>query len=124
MKQHDDDDCSCWGSLPRLVLRMVISVVVLVVVLSIVFSVLSGVFGIASGVTLIPEWAWAIIGLIVALWVLGWLFRLAFRPWGAHGEHWMRSGRRETGILRRRYARGEITRSQFKTMMKDLKDED
>lgn len=119
--KHDDDRC-CFGSIPRMVVRIVFSVIILVIVLSIVIAVLRGVFGLATGGELMPGWAWTIIGIIVALWLLSWLFRMAFRPWAGRNRDWIWDDRREIRILRRRYARGEISEVQFKKMMKNLKE--
>jgi len=61
-----------------------------------------------------PGWFWNLIGILIFVWFISWILRCPFR----HGdwEHGIR-------ILRRRYARGEITGAQFKKMMKVLKED-
>lgn len=61
-------------------------------------------------------WIWTLLGIFFFLWILSWIFRLVM--WHSHGGR-MR-GDRATEILRRRYARGDITKAQFDKMMQDL----
>jgi uncharacterized membrane protein len=63
-----------------------------------------------------PGWFWNLIGILIFVWFISWILRwpLRHRCW-EHGH--------EIRILRRRYARGEITEAQFKKMMKVLKED-
>jgi uncharacterized membrane protein len=63
-----------------------------------------------------PGWFWNLIGILIFVWFISWILRWPFRHrcW-EHGH--------EIRILRRRYARGEITEAQFKKMMKVLKED-
>ncbi len=60
-------------------------------------------------------WVWNVVGLLIFIWILVWLFRLPFR----RHRHW-RYYDDEKGIARRRYADGEITRKQYLEIVKDL----
>lgn len=98
--------------------KMIGGIIIAIVVLSIVFSVAKSVLGMAFGTATwptIPQLVMGLIVLIVVIWVITWAVRLPFRA--MHGF-----GRRDIRILRKRYARGEITEAQFKKMMKNLKE--
>ena len=72
------------------------------------------------------SWVWGIFGFFFFLWIFSWFFR----PWG-WGRWWRWGGPygyyRPWGhedaieILRARYARGELTKEQFDSMMQDLR---
>jgi putative membrane protein len=66
-------------------------------------------------------WFFWPIGFILFLFLIFGAVRLLFFPWGRgyYGGRWERYGSPEE-ILRRRYARGEITKDQFDQMMRDL----
>ena len=66
---------------------------------------------------------------IVVLVIIGWVVYRGFGWGGGYGDHWdghysHRGSEEEretaTEILRRRYAKGEITKEQFEQMKKDL----
>ena len=64
---------------------------------------------------------WGILGLLFFLFFFGWIFRFLMwgRPFGYHhGWGWDRYDAAD--ILRMRYARGEITKDQFDSMMRDI----
>ncbi len=72
-------------------------------------------------------WVWGILGFFFFLWIFSWIFS----PWG-WGRSWWRWGgpyryyqpwghEDAVEILRARYARGEITKEQFDSMMQDLR---
>jgi len=78
-----------------------------------------------------------IIGLIFVIILITWAFSWAFRPWGRPwrarryagwgwgwwgGPSWWGDDS-AVGIIRERYARGEITKEQFDQMMRDLEEE-
>jgi uncharacterized membrane protein len=91
----------------------------IIVVCVVLFFLVPGVLLAAWGV------GWHVIGGIIALifiiWVFSWFFRAVFRlPHGHHHHHdW---GFDERNIARRRYARGEITRKEYLAIIKDLDD--
>jgi putative membrane protein len=60
-------------------------------------------------------------GIFIFLFLIFGVSRLFWSPWGRgyNGGRWQRWGAPEE-ILRRRYARGEITKDQFDQMMRDL----
>jgi len=60
-------------------------------------------------------------GFLIFFFLIFGVFRWLFFPWGRgyYGGRWQRWGTPEE-ILRRRYARGEITKDQFDQMMRDL----
>lgn len=96
-----------------IVLRILIGLVVAVLVAGFLYSMLFGgyrpmMFGMG--------WAWGLLGLFFVLLFLSWVFR-----WPLMHGRWHMHGRRAEEILRRRYARGEITQAQFRRMMKELR---
>jgi len=104
MKNHRDERFWVW-----IFFRIMMTILVVTLIVEIV-----------SGATLqqtffFHNWFWDIIGLFMLLWFLSWIFT---GP-RYHG-HW--GFMHEERILRRRYARGEITETQFKRMMKVLKE--
>jgi len=92
--------------------RIIFRIIFIVLAISIVFWVFSNL---NSGLSCQPmlffsSWGWSLVGLFFFIWFLSWIFRM---PWHDGYRH-------EERILRRRYARGEITEAQFKRMMKTL----
>ena len=63
-------------------------------------------------------------GFLIILFLIFGVSRWLFSPWGRgyYGGRWQRYGAPEE-ILRRRYARGEITKDQFDQMMRDIQQE-
>jgi len=63
-------------------------------------------------------------GLLFLVFIIFGVSRMFWRPWGRgyYGGGWQRFGTPEE-ILRRRYARGDITKDQFDQMMRDLQQE-
>jgi uncharacterized membrane protein len=101
-------DCCGGMGIGRFVLRLIIALVVVSIVLQIFFNISSNwPVGIGAGIL------WNIIGILVLIWVILWFFRMPY--YHGHFEHAM-----EMRIIRRRYARGEITQAQFKRMIRDL----
>ena len=112
-------ECKCGGGfcLCRL-FRIILSIAALLIVLAIVsWGIRYFFFGTSMPMYFSMGWVWDLIGLLVLLMIirgiLGW-------PW----RHGLWSEERESRILRRRYARGEITEAQFKRMMKTLREND
>jgi uncharacterized membrane protein len=58
-------------------------------------------------------WFWNLVGLLFVIWIISWIFM----PWRRRHGRWHEEPEE---ILRRRYAKGEITQAQFKKMMNDL----
>jgi hypothetical protein len=92
------------------IFRVIFSIIILVIVINFVFNFASG-----RMMMFYPDWLWSLFGLFIFIWIISWLFR----PW--HYGYW--GHEHEMRILRRRYARGEITEAQFKKMMKVLREE-
>jgi hypothetical protein len=91
------------------VFRVIFSIIIAVIVLSFVFN-----FIMRPNTTVYTDWIWQLFGILIFIWVISWIFR----PWhyGYFGQmHEMR-------ILRRRFARGEITEAEFKRKMKVLRE--
>ncbi|MGI0100576.1 MAG: SHOCT domain-containing protein [Candidatus Micrarchaeaceae archaeon] len=66
----------------------------------------------------LPSYAlWHIIELLFVIWIILLVLRWSFFPW--HMHRGMRDGN-ATRILRRRYAKGEISETQYRKMMKTL----
>ncbi len=92
------------------VFRIAFGLIVIAIILGVISN---GIFGGAQQPVLFSSWIWKLVALLFLLWFLSWIFRW---PW--HHGHW--DGEREIRILRRRYARGEISREEFLEMKKDL----
>lgn len=90
-------------------------VIFALVIVGIVFSIFFGGFSTMPFYN--AGWAWEIVGFVFLLWLVSWVF-----VWPWRHRYW--EERHEMRILRRRYARGEISRAQFKRMMKDLQHEE
>lgn len=72
------------------------------------------------------QWLWGVgvllgMGVFVLFWVLvlGGLFLLSLRLW-VQARPTSKADESALEILKRRYARGEITREQFETIRRDL----
>jgi putative membrane protein len=65
------------------------------------------------------------LGVIFLLFIIFFVARWIFWPWGVGNSHRFHSQYHDnaSGILKERYAKGEITKEQFKQMMQDLKRE-
>jgi uncharacterized membrane protein len=104
-------ECCDGLSIGRLVIRIIIAILIAALVLQVFFNIRADWFtGVFSGLF------WNIIGVLILIWIISWFFRW---PW-YHG-HWDHA--HALRILRRRYAMGEISESQFKRMMKTLESE-
>lgn len=95
------------------VFRVIFAIIIAVVVFDFVFSFVLQ----RSAMMFYPDWTWNLLAVLFFIWLISWIFRWPLH-YGRFGyEH-------EKRILRRRYARGEITEAQFKKMMKVLKEEE
>ena len=118
-----DEDCNCrrcHHPVLRIIAAIVIFVIVIAIVSKIAGSIIVGNLGTmmaGSGWNLL----WDIIGLLFLIWLISWVVSL---PWHHYDhEHWgTMGGDRAVRILRRRYAKGEINESEFKKMIKNLKE--
>lgn len=83
-----------------------------------VIEVLSGrnVF-LSSGIW---NWVLNLIGLLIFLWILFFLFRIFIRPlrFRRYYDFWNHDD--AVDVIRQRYARGEISKEQYEQMMSDL----
>ncbi len=102
------EECCNGMGISRLVIRILIAVFIAALVLQVFFNLRIGWPAIYF-----PGVFWNIIGILILIWIISWLFRW---PW-YHGR-WEHA--QELRILRRRYARGQITQAQYKKMMKTL----
>ena len=110
-----DHDGFCYCHAGKVIVGVIIGIIALLIVLWLVRAAL----GIVLGVVPSTFWVHLILGIIVLifiLWLIAWAIGLPFRLMHGHG-------RRDIRILRRRYARGEISEAQFRRMMKNLKEE-
>jgi uncharacterized membrane protein len=108
--KHEDE----WRYEGFWLLRAFLRVIFVIAVLEIVLGIFSnGMFGMMRPMFFFSNWVWDIIGIFFLLWFISWI---ATWPW--HNKYWHEE--REIRILRRRYARGEISEAQFKRMMKNL----
>lgn len=96
----------------RIIFRIMFIVFAISIVLWIFSNLSSGMS--CQQIFLFPNWGWGFVGLFFFIWFLSWIFRIS----------WYGGYRHEERILRRRYARGEITEAQFKRMMKTLQKHD
>lgn len=104
-----------------MIIGLLLGLVLIIVIFSIVWAVLVQIGTIRSQAFLFPSWIWGLVGLFFLLLLLSWILRLIFGgPW-RHGP-WQEA--RAERILKRRYARGEISREQYKRMMKDIRESD
>ena len=86
------------------VFKVLFALLVASIVLGVLFDLVQGNFYMNG--------LWNIVGLLFALWFISWLLRWPMRrEW--HYDH-------EISILRRRYARGEISETQYRRMLKVL----
>jgi uncharacterized membrane protein len=98
----------CCGRPFGFVVRILIAFIVVSVVLNVFFGYVSFPFTYGN-------WFWNVIGIILILWVISWFF-------GPFGHRHGNMGWHEMWILRRRFARGEITEAQYKRAMKVLEE--
>ncbi len=104
--------------------RSIVGMLAFAAILAIIFFVLgSALWG--SSYTM--SYAHPLLRLFVSIfiflfliWIVIWIIRLIIHP-HMHGYGHMH-GDRAARILRRRYAKGEISETQFKRMMKNLKE--
>lgn len=92
------------------VFRIAFGLIVIAIILGVISN---GIFNGAQQPPVFPSWIWRLVAVLFLLWFLSWMFR-----WLWHHRHW--DEEREIRILRRRYARGEISREEFLEMKKDL----
>ena len=92
----------------RIAFRIVFALIIAIIVFTVIFNI------ILEGSLNYNDWLWNLLIIVYEVWIVSWLFRWPMNHYWYH--------ERETMILRRRYARGEITEAQFKKMMKVLKD--
>jgi uncharacterized membrane protein len=100
---------------PRFGIWIFFRILFALLLVGIIFSMLFGGFGMMMPFYMSSGWIWRVIGIVLLLWFVSWIF-----VWPWRHRYW--GEEREIRILRRRYARGEITRAQFKRMMKDLRE--
>lgn len=137
--KHDKDDgcncegcdgnCGCNGRYgygyhgAMTALRVIFGVIVFVAAIILIVRAAYVIFGVAAGTTPALSLLWVFLG-FVALAIFASIVGALLRwPWhGRHGQwdKWDMGGERATRILRRRYARGEITEVQFRRMTKTL----
>ena len=116
---NECDNCNCDHHMYRPI-KVVFGIIIALIVLAFVFWAVRAVLGLAFGIGVgSPTWH-LIIGVIAVffvIWLVCWIIRWPLRF--MHGGF----SNREFRILRRRYAKGEISESQFKRMMKNLKEQ-
>jgi uncharacterized membrane protein len=117
-----DDDCCEGGHGLRIVFGIIFGLLIFTIVISAVFGAF---YYPMNGMMFPSHWLWTLIGLFFLIWFVSWIFRW---PWHYRRHGYWRGHEHDAGreirILRRRYARGEITEAEFKRMMKVLKEED
>lgn len=105
------------------IFRMIFGIIIFLIVVSIVVSIVGGVFFGSSVMMMGTGWhfLWAVVGLLFLIWLLSWIFGFPWRYRYRH-QYWMGGEDHAVRILRRRYARGEISESEFRKRMKNLKE--
>lgn len=112
--------CGCYGF--GTILRVIFGIIIFVAAIALVARAAFVVYGVAAGTLPAVSILWVFLGFValgVFAWIVSWFLHW---PWHGHYQHWDMGGERATRILRRRYARGEISEAQFKRMMKTLDD--
>jgi uncharacterized membrane protein len=124
-----EDECDCGRHVGfcachpfRIIVGIIIFVIVLSVIFSVVRSVLVGAVGMMSYSYPVLHLFFGILVFIFVVWLIVWIVRWPLHRMHAH-MHEHVHGDRAPRILRRRYAKGEISETQFKRMMKNLKEE-
>jgi uncharacterized membrane protein len=115
MKNEDDCDRPHHPILKAIAVLIIFIIIVAIVARAVGFA--------GPGMMAGPGWGLlgTVIVILFLLWLISWVFGMA----GTHRHrHWdWDNSDRATSILKRRYARGEISESEFKKMMKNLKEE-
>jgi putative membrane protein len=105
-----------WPGIGIAIMFMFIGIAIFI---GIIFSIANGSFGFGSFGSV-----WNLLWLFFVIWFISWIF---FRPWRygymhRHGyRHWHQDEEDAIEILKRRYAKGEITEAQFRKMMAELR---
>lgn len=82
---------------------------------------LSRAFSPGESADLLGSSALGFVGVLLFVWILAWLFCPPdVGPWIRLYEYPARSQDRAVELLRDRYARGELTREQYRQMVEDL----
>lgn len=112
-KDEYDYGDRCYHNVGRAIIGLIVFIVVLAFAFWLVRSILNLTFG--PGSSSISQLVGGVIGFVIAICIIIWIIRLPFRFMYGFG-------RSDIRILRKRYARGEISESQFKRMMKNLRE--
>lgn len=118
-----DDDCDYDEFHAHSLVRIIVGIIIFVAVLSIIFWIARfalNEIGIApySGVL---HLIFGVVGFILLIWLIIWLIHFLSHGHHHHMHDNHMHGDRAERILRRRYAKGEISEAQYKKMLKNLK---
>jgi putative membrane protein len=118
MKHEDECDCrGCHHPILKIIAGIVIFILVIAVVARVVGFVFMGSMGMMGS-------SWGLLSSVIVIlfliWLISWVFGLAS---GHRHRHWdWDYSDRAIRILKRRYARGEISESEFKRMKRNLEE--
>jgi uncharacterized membrane protein len=100
-----------WPGIGIAIMFMFIGIAIFI---GLIFSIVNGSFDMSFRTGSI----WQLVGLFFLIWFISWIF---FRPWRYSHRHWRWEREDAIEILKRRYAKGEITEAQFRKMMAELR---
>jgi len=125
---REDDDWPSGRHVARTAFGIVFGIIGVVIALLVIGFILTAVFKVIpslQGMSSI-SWIWDVIALLAVIWIFAWMMRMIFGDHRHRHRHWDEWGYWDQGseyrILRRRYARGEISKKEYEQIKRDLKE--